>query len=87
MGLLVDTSALVALESAATPWEAALAELGGEAVAVPAVVYAELLAGVELADTPLRAAARRAKIEAVVVRAPIVEFAAGAAAHWAAIFR
>ncbi|MGI9182017.1 MAG: PIN domain-containing protein [Longimicrobiaceae bacterium] len=86
MGLLLDTSALVALERASTSWEAALAGLGSEAVAVPAVVYAELLAGVELADTPSRAAARRAKIDAVVARAPIVEFAAGAAAQWAAIF-
>ncbi len=86
MGLLIDTSALVALERTSTAWEAALAGFGSEAVAVPAVVYAELLAGVELADTPSRAAARRAKIEAVVARAPIVEFEAGAAARWATVF-
>lgn len=86
MGLLIDTSAVIALERGATSWEAVLEGLGNEPVAVPAIVYAELLAGVQLADTPARAAARRAKIEAVVTRAPIVEFDAGAAAQWAAVF-
>ena len=86
MGLLIDTSAVIALERGATSWEAVLEGLGNEPVAVPAIVYAELLAGVQLANTPARAAARKAKIEAVVTRAPIVEFEAGAAAQWAAVF-
>lgn len=86
MGLLIDTSAVVALERGATSWEAVLAGLGDEPVAVPAIVYAELLAGVQLADTPARAEARKAKIQAVVTRAPIIEFEAGAAAQWAAVF-
>jgi len=86
MGLLIDTSAVVALERETTSWEAVLESLGNEPVAVPAIVYAELLAGVQLADTPARADARRAKIEAVVTRAPIVEFEAGAATRWATVF-
>jgi tRNA(fMet)-specific endonuclease VapC len=86
MGLLIDTSAVVALERGTTSWDTVLESLGNEPVALPAIVYAELLAGVELADTPARAEGRRAKIEAVVARAPIVEFEAGAAAHWATVF-
>ena len=49
-------------------------------------MYAELLAGVRLADTPARAVSRRAKIEAPVSRVPVVEFGAGAAAQWAELF-
>jgi hypothetical protein len=77
VGLLIDTSALVALERSATPMRATPA-LALDSIAIPAIVYAELLAGVHLADTETRAAARRTKIEAVVARAPVVEFDAGA---------
>ncbi len=86
MGLLIDTSALVALERAGGRWEEALGDLADEPVAIPAVVHAELLAGVELADTPVRAAARRAKVEAIANLAPVVEFGAEAAQRWAAAF-
>lgn len=86
MGLLIDTSALVAIERADVAWERALAAWGDEAVAVPAIVYAELLLGVELADEVARAARRKARIEALVSRVPVVEFGAGAAAHWARLF-
>jgi predicted nucleic acid-binding protein len=41
---------------------------------LPAIVYAELLVGVRLADTPTRAASRRAKIGALLTRVPIVPF-------------
>ena len=86
MGFVIDTSALVAAERAGASWERALAGIGDEAVAVPAVVYAELLVGVELAEAPPRAANRRARIEALVSRVPVVEFGAGAAGHWAGLF-
>jgi tRNA(fMet)-specific endonuclease VapC len=55
-------------------------------VVVPAVVYAELVVGVELADTPLRAAARRAKITALVDRVPLIEFGRAIAERWAELF-
>lgn len=86
MGLLIDTSALVALERESAAWEPALEKLGSEPVAVPAIVYAEVLAGAELAENPPRAASRRASIEALIARVPVVEFEAGAAAQWAAVF-
>ena len=77
MGFVIDTSALVAAERAGASWERALAGIGDEAVAVPAIVYAELLVGVELAEAPPRAASRRARIEALVSRVPVLEFGAG----------
>jgi tRNA(fMet)-specific endonuclease VapC len=54
--------------------------------AVPAIAYAELLVGVRLADDPGRVVSRRTKIGALVSRVPVVEFGAGAAAHWADLF-
>ncbi|MGH7569696.1 MAG: PIN domain-containing protein [Gemmatimonadales bacterium] len=86
MGLVIDTSALVASERAGESWERAVSAIGDEPAVVPAIVYAELLVGVELADDPGRAAGRRARIEALVSRVPLVEFGAGVAVHWARLF-
>ncbi len=83
---MIDTSALVAAERAGDAWERGLGDLGEEPVALPAIVYAELLVGVELANEAGRAAGRQARIEALVARVPVVEFGAGAAAHWARLF-
>ena len=73
MGLVADTSAVVAIERGGD-LERALADLGGEPLVVPAIVYAELLAGVSLTGDPVRAAERRAKVAAVAAAFPIVEF-------------
>lgn len=85
MGLVLDTSALVELErllprqpSSDLPWD--------EDLILPAIVWAEALAGVRLADTPLRAARRRARLEAVRVHVPIEPFSAEIAEHYADIF-
>lgn len=86
MGLVVDTSAVVAIERGQLGLDEALSAVGDEAVALPAIVYAELLAGVRLADTAARAAARRAKIDALAKRVPVVPFGPGAAERWAEIF-
>jgi len=86
MGLVIDTSALVAVERGGMAWDQALSGIGDEVAALPAIVYAELLVGVQLADTPARAVSRRAKIEALVSRVPVVEFGAAAAAHWPELF-
>jgi predicted nucleic acid-binding protein len=84
MGLVIDTSALVALERSATPWEGDVC--GAEDAAIPAIVYAELMVGVRLADTPVRAAARQAKIDALVETVPVVEFGPAAAEQWAELY-
>ena len=44
MGLVIDTSALVAVERSSTSWEAALASIVEEPAAISAIVYAELIA-------------------------------------------
>jgi len=94
MGVVVDTSALVAAERLAksesstgvTAWADRIGQLAAESAVLPAVVYAELMVGVLLADTPARAAARRAKIEALTVRVPIVAFGPAIAEEWARLF-
>lgn len=86
MGLVIDTSALIAAERHPAARHSLSSSLGAETVALPAIVYAELLAGVQLADSERRAAARRAKIEALTARVPVVEFGMAVAARWAELF-
>jgi predicted nucleic acid-binding protein len=84
MGLVIDTSALVALERSGGSWSDRLP--ADEQASVPAIVYAELLVGVHLADHPRRAAGRRAKIEALLSVAPVVEFGPAVAERWADLY-
>jgi predicted nucleic acid-binding protein len=86
VGLVIDTSALVALERASASWEAGLHGLSGEDAVVPAIVHAELLVGVRLTDSPGRAAARRRKIDALLACVPIVDFTRETAERWADLF-
>ena len=86
MGLVIDTSALVSAERAETRWTEFLARLGSEPGLLPAIVYAELLVGVELAESPARAARRRAKIHALVAHVPVAEFTAEVAERWAQLY-
>ncbi len=74
MGLVIDTSALVAAERASATWESALSTLGNEPAALPAIVCAELLTGVRFARSTARAASRRAKIDALLAKVPVVDF-------------
>lgn len=92
MGLVIDTSALVAIDRlavGAAPEDALarlMASVGDEDTAIPTIVYAELLVGVELADSKRRAAARRARIDALMAHAALVEFDAAIAPTWARLF-
>jgi predicted nucleic acid-binding protein len=92
VGLVIDTSALIAIERRATAlsreadWADLFPVLAAEPVALPAIVVAELLAGVVLADTAIRAAARRARVEALTAHVPIVDFDLAIAGEWARIF-
>jgi tRNA(fMet)-specific endonuclease VapC len=85
MGLVLDTSALVELERMLPreptndlPWD--------EDLILPAIVWAEALAGVRLANTPLRAAQRRARLESLRAHIPIEPFSGETAEHYADIF-
>lgn len=86
MGLVIDTSALVAVERQGAEWETLLGSHAGEPVALPAIVYAELLVGAALADTSRRAARRRARIEALVAVTGLLEFGGAIAERWALLF-
>ncbi len=83
MGLVIDTSALVALERSEVAWSDGLPE---EPAALAAIVYAELLIGVRMADGRKRAASRRAKIEALLAAVPLVDFGLAEAERWADLF-
>jgi len=86
VGLVIDTSALVAVERAAASWEAALSTLGDEPAALPAIVCAELLSGFHLVRSAARAATRKAKIQALLGRVTVVDFGLAIAERWAQLF-
>jgi len=85
MGLIIDTSAIVA-------WERALGAGSPidldetEELAIPAIVWAEALTGVRLASSARRAAQRLARLEALRRAAGIEPFSAEVAEHYADIF-
>lgn len=82
MGLVIDTSAVVALERGAAPEDA----WATESLVLPAIVLAELLVGVRLADTPARAADRQRKVDALASRVAVVPFDSAVALRWAELF-
>jgi predicted nucleic acid-binding protein len=86
VGLVIDTSALIAAERDPRARHSLSSSLGSETVALPAIVYAELLAGVQLADNQQRATARKAKIDALTALVPVVEFGMVVATRWAELF-
>jgi predicted nucleic acid-binding protein len=94
VGVVVDTSALVAAErladrqepATAASWGRWIGRLASEPAVLPAVVYAELLVGVLLADSPARAATRRAKVDALTLHLPVVDFGPAIAEEWARLF-
>jgi tRNA(fMet)-specific endonuclease VapC len=83
MGLVIDTSALVALERGRDDWSQRLPD---EPAVVAAIVYAELLVGVKMADSRKRAALRRAKIDALLARVPIATFGPAEAERWSDLY-
>jgi predicted nucleic acid-binding protein len=87
VGLVIDTSALVALERAGGDLTSAFtAAVAKEHAAVPAIVVAELLVGVHLAASKMRARQRREKVDEVLASAPIVDFGIEVAERWAELF-
>jgi len=85
MGLIFDTSALVAWERAQDAGQEVLLD-GAETLVMPAVVWAEALAGVRLADSARRAARRMARLEALRRLMGVEPFTAETAEHHADIF-
>jgi predicted nucleic acid-binding protein len=85
MGLILDTSAIVAWERALDA-DRAVSLDGDEELVLPAVVWAEALAGVRLADSAARAARRMARLEALRRLMGVEPFTAETAEHHADIF-
>ena len=92
MGLVIDTSALIAVErywselKGEAAWAAQFPQLAAEPVVLPAIVVAKVLVGVAMADTAMRAAARRARVDALVAHVPVVDFDSEIAEEWARLF-
>jgi tRNA(fMet)-specific endonuclease VapC len=86
VGLVIDTSAVVELERRRGHWTGDGSGPLGEGAALPAIVCAELLAGVQLVDSAAAASERRAKIAALIARVPVAPFGAETARHWAEVF-
>ncbi len=84
MALILDTSALVILERALET--SADIRLPEEEIGLPAIVWAEALAGVRLADSVKRAARRRARLEALRHQLEVIPFTAAIAEHYADIY-
>jgi predicted nucleic acid-binding protein len=86
MGLVIDTSAAVAVERAGAGWPQLIAPYAREQVALPAIVYTELLVGVALADSRKRARQRRQGLDVLIDAVEVVDFGRAIAERWAALF-
>jgi predicted nucleic acid-binding protein len=85
MGLILDTSAIVVWERAGDAGLGVELDPGVELV-LPAIVWAEALAGVRLADSAAKAAQRLARLEAIRRVTGVEPFTDRIAAHYADIF-
>jgi predicted nucleic acid-binding protein len=85
VGLMLDTSALVALERSVGS-AAPLSLEADETYALPAIVWAEALIGVRFAADAPRAARRLARLESIRRLTGIEDFTPLVAEHYADIF-
>jgi predicted nucleic acid-binding protein len=85
VGLVIDTSAAVAVERGGGDWQQLVESCGDEPVALPAIVYAELMVGVAMADSPRRARQRRVALDALASAVDVVDFGPAIAERWAGL--
>lgn len=85
MGLMIDTSGLIALERS-IEMEQPLSLEASEIYALPAIVWAEALIGVRLASDASRAARRLARLQAIRNLTGVEDFGPLVAEHYADIF-
>src|SRR5687768_7737780 len=86
MGFVVDTSVIIELERASRDWTRLSKRSGDEPVYLSAIVWAELLAGVHLANTAQRALSRRKKLDELQGQITILPFTQEVAEVWAELF-
>ncbi len=86
MGLILDTSVLIAAERGRLNLPGLFARHGSDEVFIAAVTASELLHGVERAETPSRRKARSAWVEAILEEIGIIEFDLAVARRHAALW-
>jgi tRNA(fMet)-specific endonuclease VapC len=86
MGVILDSSELIALERTRGLVESLVATRENEPVGISVVTVAELLHGVERADTETRKLKRQAFVEKVIEMIPVFPFDVGAARIYARIW-
>jgi predicted nucleic acid-binding protein len=79
MGLLIDSSVLIAWERDRLDLESQLAEYAEEDFAISAITASELLHGVHRAANPAQRRRREAFVEGLLARLPVLAFDAVAA--------
>jgi predicted nucleic acid-binding protein len=85
MAIVLDTSALIELEKSVAQGKRPVLP-ADEGVVIPVIVWAETLIGARLADSPARAARRRAQLDAIRQEADIQPFTPEIAEHYADIY-
>ena len=79
MGILIDSSVLIAWERDRLDLQSQLAEYAEEDFAISAITAAELLHGVHRAANPAQRRRREAFVEGLLARLPVISFDAVAA--------
>ncbi len=74
MGIVIDSSVLIAWERDQLDLDAQIARYAEEDVAISAVTASELLHGVHRATTPARRSRREAFVEGLLSRIPVFSF-------------
>lgn len=74
MGILIDSSAFIAVERSGDKLESLLVDFEREPLAIAAITASELLHGVLRADSPLRRKRREQFVEEVFARFPVLAF-------------
>lgn len=86
MGLILDTSILIAAERGAFALPAFFAARKEDMFYLASITASELLYGVEVANTPRRREVRRSFVEAVLAAIPLIDFDAAIARTHARIW-
>ncbi len=86
MGVVVDTSAIIEIERSGSDWGGIRRALSGKSAFLPSIVWAELMAGVHLADTVDRALNRKSRLDRLRQLVPILPFTPEIAETWAELF-
>ncbi|MDZ4287909.1 MAG: type II toxin-antitoxin system VapC family toxin [Prosthecobacter sp.] len=86
MGLIIDSSILIADERGRFDLEAFFASRSEEDFFIAAITASELLHGVERANTPERRAKRFQNVEGILERIPVLDFGLHSARRHAALW-